>query len=203
MKRKIIGAMAALSIGAALFAGEKTVDFARENDPSAWDRNVPGKLNIAYDSEARGMKFTPVFRDEVKDFWVYPGIPLNLPAESMKNAVELRFEVKAVPAENVKFMLVIPVFVNAEGKRKSVHLNVDAPTEQWEERSVSLLRGDLNPEQIRTLRIGLNAKDRNITYWIRNVRSFTRINRRCKRKRLRMLPFFFAVLRIRQSVISF
>ena len=88
----------------------------------------------------------------------------------MKNAVELRFEVKAVPAENVKFMLVIPVFVNAEGKRKSVHLNVDAPTEQWEKRSVSLLRGDLNPEQIRTLRIGLNAKDRNITYWIRNVR---------------------------------
>lgn len=150
MKRKIIGAMAALSIGAALFAGEKTVDFARVNDPSAWDRNVPGKLNIAYDSEARGMKFTPVFRDEVKDFWVYPGIPLNLPAESMKNAVELRFEVKAVPAKNVKFMLVIPVFVNAEGKRKSVHLNVDAPTEQWEERSVSLLRGDLNPEPIRT-----------------------------------------------------
>lgn len=34
MKRKIIGAMAALSIGAALFAGEKTVDFARVNDPS-------------------------------------------------------------------------------------------------------------------------------------------------------------------------
>ena len=33
MKRKIIGAMAALSIGAALFAGEKTVDFARVNDP--------------------------------------------------------------------------------------------------------------------------------------------------------------------------
>ena len=77
MKRKIIGAMAALSIGAALFAGEKTVDFARVNDPSAWDRNVPGKLNIAYDSEARGMKFAPVFRDDVKDFWVYPGIPLN------------------------------------------------------------------------------------------------------------------------------
>lgn len=170
MKRKIIGAMAALSIGAVLFAGEKTVDFARVIDPSAWDRNVPGKLNIAYDSEARGMKFAPVFRDDVKDFWVYPGIPLNLPAESMKNAVELRFEVKAVPAENVKFMLVIPVFVNAEGKRKSVHLNVDAPTEEWEERSVSLLRDDLNPEQIRTLRIGLNAKDRNIAYWIRNVR---------------------------------
>ncbi len=170
MKTKIIGAMAALFIGTTLFAGEKTVDFTRANDPAAWDQNVPGKLGITYDSDARGMKFAPVFRDNVKDFWVYPGMLLNLPVESMKNAVELKFEVKAVPAENVKFMLVIPTAVNAEGKRKSVHLNVAAPAEQWEERSVSLLRDDLNPEQIRTLRIGLNAKDRNITYWIRNVR---------------------------------
>lgn len=139
------------------------------NDPSNWRQNSSGKMTITYDHAEKGIRFRTQFPAGV-DRWTYPEYILQLPQESLRGAIGLSFEVKALPADKVKQMLVMAVMGTQREKGETVHLPVAKPSEKWEERFVTFSEGQLDPDRIRQLRIGINSNADDITYLIRNVK---------------------------------
>ncbi|MBS1369467.1 MAG: hypothetical protein HPZ91_05860 [Lentisphaeria bacterium] len=137
-------------------------------DPVNWRRNSSGKMTISFDKAENALRFRTEFPDGV-DRWTYPEYVLQLPQESLKGAIGMSFEVKALPAAKVKQMLVMAVMGEQKEGGESVNLAVAAPAEKWEERFVQF-SGGLDPDRIRQLRIGLNSNTDDITYLIRNVK---------------------------------
>lgn len=136
-------------------------------DPVNWRHNSSGKMTISFDSAENALRFRTEFPEGV-DRWTYPEYVLQLPQESLKEAIGISFEVKTLPAAKVKQMLVMAVMGTQKEGGESVNLAVEAPSEKWEERFVQF-SGGLDPNRIRQLRIGLNSNTNDITYLIRNV----------------------------------
>jgi hypothetical protein len=139
-------------------------------DPANWRSNSSGKMEISYDEAAKAVRFRTVFPAGV-DRWTYPEYSLQLPQESLKGAVGIGFEAKVSSAPGVAQMLVMAVRQEAKEGGRTVYLKVDAPKESWEERFAPI-HPSLDPEQVKTLRIGLNSNVDDISCWIRNVRIF-------------------------------
>lgn len=138
-------------------------------DPGNWRQNSSGKMTITYDHAEKGIRFRTQFPAGV-DRWTYPEYILQLPQESLRGAIGLSFEVKALPADKVKQMLVMAVMGTQREKGETVHLPVAKPSEKWEERFVTFSEGQLDPDRIRQLRIGINSNADDITYLIRNIK---------------------------------
>ena len=151
-----------------LLDGSRKVDLVGMSDPVNFRHNSSGRQTITYDPEAQGLKFHTLFPPNV-DRWVYPEYMLQLPQESLKDALGIAFEVKVSAPEQVKQMLLMTVLGKEKEHGESINLNVVAPTAQWEERIVQF-PDSLDPDRIRQLRLGLNSLVDDITYWVRNVR---------------------------------
>ena len=126
-------------------------------------------MTISFDHAEKGIRFRTQFPAGV-DRWTYPEYILQLPQESLRGAIGLSFEVKALPADKVMQMLVMAVMGTQREKGETVHLPVAKPSEKWEERFVTFSEGQLDPDRIRQLRIGINSNADDITYLIRNVK---------------------------------
>ena len=151
-----------------LLDGSRKVDLVGMSDPVNFRHNSSGRQTITYDPEAQGLKFHTLFPPNV-DRWVYPEYMLQLPQESLKDALGIAFEVKVSAPKQVKQMLLMTVLGKEKEHGESINLNVVAPTAQWEERIVQF-PDSLDPDRIRQLRLGLNSLVDDITYWVRNVR---------------------------------
>ncbi len=138
-------------------------------DPKKWRANSSGKMSISYDKTEQAVKFETQFSGE-GDFWVYPEYILEFPTETLKNACGIAFEVKAAPADGIKKMLVMGVTGKQKEQGKSAWYPAGNPATKWEERVARINPYDLNPSDIKMLRIGLNSKVSHMTYWLRNVR---------------------------------
>jgi hypothetical protein len=63
-------------------------------DAARWQKNSSGAMEIVSDGNEKAVGFKVEYPPSV-DQWIYPEFRLNLPSESMKNAVGIRFDIKA------------------------------------------------------------------------------------------------------------
>jgi len=141
-------------------------------DPQRWRANAASDMQITYDAAEKAIRFDIKFKNN-SDRWIYPELPLLLPAESMKDAVGIKFAIKAAaPAGTpLKIGSAILMLVETTEKERGTAANqpFPAPTDKWEERMV-MLDEFSHADKTRMLRVGMNPKVEQITYWVRDLR---------------------------------
>lgn len=145
----------------------------RLEDVTSWRRNDSAQnFSITYDEAEKAVKFQVEWTKEC-DRWFYPEHILELPAETLKGARFLQFEVKSKQdkVENdFKTHLLMLVESVAHQRGKAHNFYYDPPLEKWETRTISLERKSTNLETIRQIRIGANPLGHRLEFWLRNVR---------------------------------
>lgn len=143
------------------------VEMRQMLDPANWRKNASGQMDISYDGSEQAIRFGTKFPPSV-DRWVYPEYTLQLPQESLKGAIGLEFEMKVSDKNAVSQMLVMPVSKDSD----RIHI---APPEaigsEWQKNFFQFPDG-VPPENFVALRIGLNSKSDDITYWVRNIKIY-------------------------------
>ncbi len=146
-------------------------------EPERWEKNSSGDLKISFDKAEKAVRFDVAFAPNV-DHWVYPVFRLRQ-GESREDAVGLSFEVKAAidsehlanPYKEAHVMAVLEDELEV-GKRVDFSYN---PTTEWEKVDILFATEappDFNPASVKLLRIGLNPRQHNLTYWVRNLKVY-------------------------------
>ena len=135
-------------------------------DPAKWKANSPGTMNISYDKSEDAIRFHTVFKQGAA-LWIYPEYVLA-PSDSLKHAAGIRFEIKAEKKDIAHGLAFSTAIVSIDGKDQ--WLVYPAATDQWETRVVPF--DNVNPEQVKNLRIGMNPKCNDFTYYIRNLKIY-------------------------------
>lgn len=141
-------------------------------NPGRWRANASGDMEIAYVETEDAIRFRTVFKPGT-DRWIYPEYLLNLPKESLKNAAGVSFEIRAESediAPGVSFTALMAVLDTVKEHGKAYWLPFPATTDQWQTRVI--LFSNLDTAEIRMLRIGMNPKRDDFTYYIRNLKVF-------------------------------
>ncbi len=146
----------------------RLVEMPQMVDPGNWRANASGKMEISYSAEDQSIGFYTKFPPEV-DRWVYPEYLLQLPQESLKGAFAIEFELKASKPSAIKQMLIMAVQGTEQETGGAVYLKVPLPSDQWERRFLQF-PGELALEQVKQLRLGLNALEDEVTYRVRNIK---------------------------------
>ena len=120
---------------------------------------------IADDAKEQGVRFHVRFVD-AWDFWVYPELHLQLPQESLEDAIGFSFETKIASLDKFKQMLLMVVPDGAP----SAFLGVTKPSLEWEPRTVLFGERKAELEKAPLIRFGLNTDAREATFWIRRIR---------------------------------
>ena len=154
----------------------KTPNKGKELDwrnPSRWRANSSGKMEISFDKKEQAMKLKTVFAPGSFGGWIFPEYMLNLPNESLKDAIGVVFDIKAGPEvrSGIGYTALIAVFDTVLEKGKSYWIRYPRVSDKWERRFVVF--GCSEPADIKMLRIGMCPKCNDFTYYIRNVRSIT------------------------------
>ncbi len=152
---------------AAMGKHARGVEMPQMLDPANWRKNSAGSMVLNYDSTDESLHFRTRFKPEV-DHWTYPEYVLQLPQESLKGALGIRFEVKTSSAAGVRQMLTMLVLGKQTEGGEAIHLRMNNPSEEWEERVVQIPTG-IDSGKVEQIRIGLNALIDDITFSIRNV----------------------------------
>ncbi len=138
-------------------------------DPARWRHNSSGKMNISFDAQEQALRLQTAFKPG-SDRWAYPEYMLDLPAESMAGAIGVTFEIKAGPEiqRGVGFTALMAVLDTIQEQGKAFWLRFPKVSGEWEKRMV--IFGGFDPSDVKMLRIGMNPKCDDFTYYIRNVR---------------------------------
>lgn len=140
-----------------------------------WRKNSSGDMTISYDSAEKALKVNVKF-EKAKDWWAYPEFVLNLPSESLAGASAVSFEIKAVQKDNFKdyaYNYLMIVSENVKETGKAVNLPYNHPTQDWQTMFVSLENTGIKPEDIKMLRLGMNPKKEEVTWWVRNIKIYS------------------------------
>ncbi len=145
--------------------------------PARWRKNSAGDMEIAFDEKEKAIKFHTKF-GESKDYWVYPELPLKLPEETLAGAVGISFEIKAVQKDggtefSTALLMALRDTTSETGER--VDFGYRAPGVEWQTRKIIFERdapAGLNPADIKMLRLGMNPRKDELTYWVRDVRVY-------------------------------
>ena len=142
-----------------------------------WLKNASGSMNISYDQAEEAVRFDVAFSPGASH-WVYPVFTLR-PEENLKGAVGLSFEVKAAfaPANagnpyNVAYVMAVLEDELETGKRVDFSYQ---PTAEWQKVDILFSTeapADFDPKDVKLLRIGLNPRQNNLTYWLRNLKGY-------------------------------
>jgi hypothetical protein len=135
-----------------------------------WGKNASGPMEVFTDEREKAIGFKVKFPPSV-DQWIYPEFRVKQPAESMKGAVGLGFEIKA--SQMVGGMIMICLDDTHE-RGDSCWLPY-VPTTEWQ--TVNILfeedaPADFDPGDIRMFRLGANPGDREFEYRIRNFKIY-------------------------------
>ena len=152
------------------FKSGRVIDFRAMGNPSDWRKNASGEITIRRDEAENAIEFLTSFPPGVADRWTYPEFLLPEPG-FLKNAFAVSFEVKVVPADKIQQMLLMTVDSDEQEHGTATYIPVSRPTEKWEFRSVFLPAGVV-PENVRQLRLGVNALTDKVSVEIRNVKIF-------------------------------
>ncbi len=158
---------------------EKLTESARSEsrprmlDPVRWRANAAGKskMEITRNDSEQSIRFRTKFDPAVSDRWTYPEYLLDLPQESLKDAIGIGFEVKASNPDAVKQMYAMAVKGAEKETGETILLPAGKPAKEWEARLV-MLPGDLDPAEVKQLRFGVNSGSSDITLELRNIRIY-------------------------------
>ncbi len=137
--------------------------------PARWRANSSGEMEISFDEKEQALKLKTVFAPGT-DRWIYPEYLLDLPGESLAGAVGITFEIKAGPEvrHGIAYTALMAVLDTVQEHGKAFWMRFPAVSDKWEKRIV--IFGGFDPAGVRMLRIGMNPKCDDFTYYIRNVR---------------------------------
>ncbi|MBS1368877.1 MAG: hypothetical protein HPZ91_02870 [Lentisphaeria bacterium] len=138
-------------------------------NPARWRANSSGRMEITYDEQEKALKLRSVFKPGT-DRWSYPEYLLELPAESPDGAIGVTFEIKAGPeiSRGVSYTALMAVLDTVQEQGKAFWIKYPKVSGRWEKRVVVF--GGFDPAEVRMLRIGMNPKCDDFTYYIRNIR---------------------------------
>lgn len=135
---------------------------AELNRPERYLINSSGKLSITRDMTERALKFDVTFPPGA-DFWCYPLFTFNRPLENPADAEYLRFDIRAVQADDRAGFGPVLVFVDEK------RLPYPAPTGEWRTVTLKLADAGKSPDEIQGIKIGMNPKSSRLTYFLRNI----------------------------------
>lgn len=153
-----------------MLANVRTLDMENMLDPLNWRKNSSGKMNIKYVSEEKAIQFDAVFPDGVGK-WVYPEYVLQLPQESLAGATAVSFEIRTMGKRPGQSIL-MAVYSDEKEHGQSIYFRFPTITEKWEKRTILLERSKIDPEKIKMLRIGMNPKESNSSFQLRNFKVY-------------------------------
>lgn len=137
-----------------------------------WTAASSGQMRIEDDPAEKAVRFTVVFPDH-GDRWVYPGVTLKGPKETLGNAVGVGFEIKC-RGESVGSALLMAVTENKLENGQSYYFDYDRGHE-WRE-VIILFESDapasFDPAAVKVLQIGANPGIKEYTYWVRNMKVY-------------------------------
>lgn len=146
-------------------------------EPHRWEKNTSGDLRISFDPLEDAVRFDVTFSPTV-DHWVYPVFRLES-EESLAGAVGLSFEVKADfdPAfgdNPYRYALVMAVLEDHLELGERVDFAYE-PTTEWKKVNIFFpaeAPENFDPAKVRLLRIGMNPRQDQLTYWLRNLKIY-------------------------------
>jgi hypothetical protein len=138
-----------------------------------WVKNSSGTMEITSDPKEKAVAFNVKF-PPATDQWVYPEFRLKLPAESMAGAVGISFEIKASRNEDC-FPLVMACLQDTHERSEDCWLPYFPPTTEWRTATI-LFEEDapvnFSPTHIKMLRLGVNPREREYEYRLRNFKVY-------------------------------
>ena len=122
------------------------------------------------------MKFSVKFKPGT-DFWIYPEYILNMPAESMKGAIGISFDIKAGQkggSKEYSTSLLMAVMENAHELGVDRRFEYKKPSSEWQRAFIMFEDSSpgFSPDNVKLLRLGMNPKEDELTYWIKNVKVY-------------------------------
>lgn len=145
-------------------AADSGKPLAGTEDTAKWRKNSSGELTVSRDETERAIRFDVKFAPGV-DRWVYPEF---LPECSLDGLVGLSFEIKTLPQADRALHLVMLVEGNETETGKRYNIPYRISPGEWRENFLWLSID--SPEKIRQLRIGMNPRTDQTTFWVRNIR---------------------------------
>lgn len=128
--------------------------------------------SCVWDEEERAMRFDAVWTNErQKDRWFFPSYWLDLPQESLDRAVLLTFDVRSVQDKPENDYKSARLFFKGRGKPQQ--RLCAPPASEWETRRVDISES-LREGGVSHVEFGGHPAGRRVTYWIRNVRVFSK-----------------------------
>ena len=138
-------------------------------DPSLWERNSSAdEQTIVFDETKGAIRFDTVWRDDLKDRWLYPIRRLVLPRESPVGARRIVFEVKSEQDKVENDYKTCKLMLASGDGKTDIYLDYDPPTREWEKRYVDI-PPDTDLSAVTLLRIGANPLGSHCTIWVRDV----------------------------------
>ena len=139
-------------------------------DPARWRANSSDgdKTTISFNEQEKALQLRVVF-PKGKAGWCYPEYILD-PSESLAGAIGVVFEIKAGPEikKGVSYTALMAVLGTEKERGNAFWLRFPTVSDQWESRTV--IFGGFDPAEVKMLRIGMNPKCDDFTYYIRNVK---------------------------------
>ena len=153
------------------------------NQAKRFARSSSGELDISFDDKENAVRFDVNFNQSSKGNWCYPQMKLGK-GEEIAPGCSLQFDFKAQAADGPVDCQYVLLILNPGNIRHSLPV----PSADWQTVTIDLDELTRNPEEIQKFSIGLNPRNPQITYWLRNIR----LRDTKKIKRLKQLSFISA-----------
>mgnify|MGYP000966781466 CR=1 FL=1 len=148
------------------------------SEPERWEKNSSGQMEISLDKAQEAVRFDVSF-PAAGDRWIYP--VFRLKPEELAGAVGLSFEVKldvapAYAASPYIMAYVMAVLEDELEVGERADFSYDS-TEQWQKVEISFAAeapAGFDPKDVKLLRIGMNPRPQQLTYWLRNLKVYYR-----------------------------
>lgn len=158
-----------------LFASQlfKTLPLDTAN-PQNWRRfDSATQTTITYDEAEQAIRLDGSWKSPDIDRWFYPRFTLNLPADTLRRARYICFDIKTSQDKidnDFIYNLVSFQPTHAPKQLNSYRFDYLPPTKEWETRRVDLTqRPDLDWSVVRFMTLGGNPRGQSLSIWLRNV----------------------------------
>lgn len=159
MIRKLLPLCLLLGVAGTLFSA--ALPFSEEmNKPERYQKNSSGKLSIRIDPATQALQFVFSGKENEKDQWLYPLFVLK-EGENPETARTLSFDIKIDKgAAGQALVILFP---------GDIHIPCTTPQRDWKHIEIDLTKVKTDLAQIKKIAIGLNTRDANLVFSLKNV----------------------------------
>lgn len=136
------------------------------NRAARFKANTSGHMTITDDSAEKAVRFDVKFTPGT-DFWAYPFLHLE---DSLADVEQIRFEYKAQPGHPERKIRNAYVMFGSEQPYYAIPL---PKSDRYTQIVIDVPESVRNPAGVRDIRIGMNPRDPELTFFIRNLEFLT------------------------------